>query len=200
MKCISNRGNRLLRILVNEIGVTDRRLLNYCKGRNSKIGDKSFEISLIENTEENYLYLYGYRVGFDVYLDTIQYIALFLKDVIQNVLIDERVDFDSILCEHFPILNILNLLDSEFFSEFIGGCRLTEIFYLHGEYILQFTRSDELTVIYFSFPCSKDGDNYIKVRIDVVGELRMIKIISDDNELIGSKIMKFLKDEIHRKE
>lgn len=199
MKCISSRGNRFLRILVNEVGVADIKLLDYRKGRNNKIGDKSFEISLIEDTEGDYLYLYGYIVGFDIYLDAIQYVTPFLKDMIQDVLIDECVDSDSILCRHFPIFNILNSLDYEFFFKFIGGCRLSRIFCLHNEYILQFTRSDELVIIYFYFPCSNDGDNYVKVRINAAGDRKM-KIISNDSELIGSKIMKFLKDEIHRKE
>ena len=200
MKCISSRSNRLLKILVNEIGVADRKLLDYRKGRNNKISDNSFEISLIEDTRGDYLYLYEYIVGFDVYLDAVQYITPFLKDMIQNVLINQNADPDSILCKHFPIFNILNSLDSEFFFKFIGGCRLSEIFCLHNEYILHFYRNDDdLIRIYFYFPCSNSGDNYVKVSIATREEFRKIKIMSHNNKLMGTKIMKFLKDEIYRK-
>lgn len=202
MKYVGKNGGKLLRILVNEVGVVNKELLNNYNRRN-KIGDSSFEISLIEDPRGNYLFLYLYIVGvaFDVYLDAIQYIAHFLKSIIRGIL-GESINFVNILCRHFLIFESLDSLDREFFSKFMGESELSDIFCLHDEYIFHFRREDaDLKVrLYFYFPCSSNTDDYVKVRLIIREEsIGCLKVISHDKKLMSTIIMKFLKDEIYRK-
>lgn len=201
MKRIGKNGNRLLRILVNEIGAVNKELLDNFKEEN-KIEGTFFEISLIEGSsdlEKDYLYFSGTGVELNVSLDSIQFIAPFLKEVIQEVLINGNQYFASILCRHFSIFNSLDSLDHKFFYEYVGGCRLRDIYQSNNEYILTFVK--ERTVrIDFYFPCSSNGDNYIKVRVYIKGEpSNTLKIISPNKEEISTTLMEFIKNEIYRK-
>lgn len=195
MKRIGKNGNRLLRILVNEIGVVDKELSNNLKEKD-KINGEFFEISLVEN----YLHFSGISIKFDVYLDSVQFVALFLREVIQEILINDRLDFASILCRHFSIFNSLDSLDREFFYKYIGGCRLSDIYQSNNEYVFIFVAITFAVSIYFYFPCSSDGDNYIKVRVYIKEEpSNTLKIISPNKEEISTTLMEFIKNEIYRK-
>ena len=200
MKRIGNNGNRLLRILVNEIGVVNKELLDNFKEEN-KIGGNLSEISLIEGSspEEDYLYFSGTGVELNVSLDSIQFIVSFLKEVIQEVLINGTQYFSNILFRHFSVFGGLCSLDYNFINEYINGHLLSDIYQSNNEYILTFVK--ERTVrIDFYFPCSSNGDNYIKVRVYVVGEpSNTLKIISPNKEEISTTLMEFIKNEIYRK-
>ena len=200
MKRIGKNGNRLLRILVNEIGVVNKELLDNFKEEN-KIGGNLSEISLIEGSspEEDYLYFSGTGVELNVSLDSIQFIAPFLKEVIQEVFISENQYFSNILFRHFSVFGGLCSLDYNFINEYINGHLLSDIYQSNNEYILTFVK--ERTVrIDFYFPCSSNGDNYIKVRVYVEGEpSNTLKIISPNKEEISTTLMEFIKNEIYRK-
>lgn len=200
MKRIGNNGNRLLRILVNEIGVVNKELLDNFKEEN-KIGGNLSEISLIEGSspEEDYLYFSGIGIELNVSLDSIQFIVSFLKEVIQEVLINGNQYFSNILFRHFSVFGGLCSLDYNFINEYINGHLLSDIYQSNNEYILTFVK--ERTVrIDFYFPCSSNGDNYIKVRVYVVGEpSNTLKIISPNKEEISTTLMEFIKNEIYRK-
>ena len=200
MKRIGKNGNRLLRILVNEIGAVNKELLDNFKEEN-KIGGNLSEISLIEGSspEEDYLYFSGIGVELNVSLDSIQFIAPFLKEVIQEVFISENQYFSNILFRHFSVFGGLCSLDYNFVNEYINGHLLSDIYQSNNEYILTFVK--ERTVrIDFYFPCSSNGDNYIKVRVYVEGEpSNTLKIISPNKEEISTTLMEFIKNEIYRK-
>lgn len=200
MKRIGNNGNRLLRILVNEIGVVNKELLDNFKEEN-KIGGNLSEISLIEGSspEEDYLYFSGIGIELNVSLDSIQFIVSFLKEVIQEVLINGNQYFSNILFRHFSVFGGLCSLDYNFVNEYINGHLLSDIYQSNNEYILTFVK--ERTVrIDFYFPCSSNGDNYIKVRVYVEGEpSNTLKIISPNKEEISTTLMEFIKNEIYRK-
>ena len=200
MKRIGNNGNRLLRILVNEIGVVNKELLDNFKEEN-KIGGNLSEISLIEGSspEEDYLYFSGIGIELNVSLDSIQFIVSFLKEVIQEVFISENQYFSNILFRHFSVFGGLCSLDYNFVNEYINGHLLSDIYQSNNEYILTFVK--ERTVrIDFYFPCSSNGDNYIKVRVYVEGEpSNTLKIISPNKEEISTTLMEFIKNEIYRK-
>ena len=200
MKRIGNNGNRLLRILVNEIGVVNKELLDNFKEEN-KIGGNLSEISLIEGSspEEDYLYFSGIGIELNVSLDSIQFIVSFLKEVIQEVLINGTQYFSNILFRHFSVFGGLCSLDYNFVNEYINGHLLSDIYQSNNEYILTFVK--ERTVrIDFYFPCSSNGDNYIKVRVYVEGEpSNTLKIISPNKEEISTTLMEFIKNEIYRK-
>lgn len=200
MKRIGKNNNRLIRILVNEIGAINRELLNNLKEKD-KIEGRFSEISLIESSSpgEDYLYFSGIDIELNVYLDSIQFIAPFLKEAIQEVLINENLSFNNILCKHFSIFGDLCSLDYDFFSEYINGHLLSDIYQSSGEYILTFVK-ERMVRIDFYFPCSSNGDNYIKVRVYVKGEpSNTLKIISPNKEGISTTLMEFIKNEIHRK-
>ena len=200
MRRIGNNGNRLLRILVNEIGAVNKELLDNFKEEN-KIGGNLSEISLIEGSspEEDYLYFSGIGIELNVSLDSIQFIVSFLKEVIQEVLINGNQYFSNILFRHFSVFGGLCSLDYNFVNEYINGHLLSDIYQSNNEYILTFVK--ERTVrIDFYFPCSSNGDNYIKVRVYVVGEpSNTLKIISPNKEEISTTLMEFIKNEIYRK-
>ena len=200
MKRIGNNGNRLLRILVNEIGVVNKELLDNFKEEN-KIGGNLSEISLIEGSspEEDYLYFSGIGIELNVSLDSIQFIVSFLKEVIQEVLINGTQYFSNILFRHFSVFGGLCSLDYNFINEYINGHLLSDIYQSNNEYILTFVK--ERTVrIDFYFPCSSNGDNYIKVRVYIKGEpSNTLKIISPNKEEISTTLMEFIKNEIYRK-
>ena len=200
MKRIGKNGNRLLRILVNEIGVVNKELLDNFKEEN-KIGGNLSEISLIESSspEEDYLYFSGIGIELNVSLDSIQFIVSFLKEVIQEVLINGTQYFSNILFRHFSVFGGLCSLDYNFVNEYINGHLLSDIYQSNNEYILTFVK--ERTVrIDFYFPCSSNGDNYIKVRVYVEGEpSNTLKIISPNKEEISTTLMEFIKNEIYRK-
>ena len=200
MKRIGKNGNRLLRILVNEIGAVNKELLDNFKEEN-KIGGNLSEISLIEGSspEEDYLYFSGIGIELNVSLDSIQFIVSFLKEVIQEVLINGNQYFSNILFRHFSVFGGLCSLDYNFINEYINGHLLSDIYQSNNEYILTFVK--ERTVrIDFYFPCSSNGDNYIKVRVYVEGEpSNTLKIISPNKEEISTTLMEFIKNEIYRK-
>ena len=200
MKRIGKNGNRLLRILVNEIGAVNKELLDNFKEEN-KIGGNLSEISLIEGSspEEDYLYFSGIGIELNVSLDSIQFIAPFLKEVIQEVLINGTQYFSNILFRHFSVFGGLCSLDYNFINEYINGHLLSDIYQSNNEYILTFVK--ERTVrIDFYFPCSSNGDNYIKVRVYIKGEpSNTLKIISPNKEEISTTLMEFIKNEIYRK-
>ena len=200
MKRIGKNGNRLLRILVNEIGAVNKELLDNFKEEN-KIGGNLSEISLIEGSspEEDYLYFSGIGIELNVSLDSIQFIVSFLKEVIQEVLINGTQYFSNILFRHFSVFGGLCSLDYNFINEYINGHLLSDIYQSNNEYILTFVK--ERTVrIDFYFPCSSNGDNYIKVRVYVEGEpSNTLKIISPNKEEISTTLMEFIKNEIYRK-
>ena len=201
MKRIGKNNNRLIRILVNEIGAINRELLNNLKEKD-KIEDSFSEISLIESSspEEDYLYFSGIGIELNVYLDSIQFIASFLKEAIQEVLINENLSFNNILCKHFSIFGDLCSLDYDFFSEYISGHLLSNIYQSSGEYILTFINNERMVRTDFYFPCFNNGDNYIKVRVYIKGEpSNTLKIISPNKEEISTTLMEFLKSEIYRK-
>lgn len=202
MKRIGKNNNRLIRILVNEIGAINRELLNNLKEKD-KIEGTFFEISLIEGSsdlEKDYLYFSGTGVELNVSLDSIQFIAPFLKEVIQEVFINENLSFNNILCKHFSIFGDLCSLDYDFFSEYISGHLLSNIYQSSGEYILTFINNERMVRTDFYFPCFNNGDNYIKVRVYVKGEpSNTLKIISPNKEEISTTLMDFIKNEIYRK-
>lgn len=201
MKRIGKNNNRLIRILVNEIGAINRELLNNLKEKD-KIEYSFSEISLIESSspEEDYLYFSGTDIELNVYLDSIQFIASFLKEAIQEVLINENLSFNNILCKHFSIFGDLCSLDYYFFSEYISGHLLSDIHQSSGEYILTFINNERMVRTDFYFPCFNNGDNYIKVRVYIKGEpSNTLKIISPNKEEISTTLMEFLKSEIYRK-
>lgn len=201
MKRIGKNNNRLIRILVNEIGAINRELLNNLKEKD-KIEDSFSEISLIESSspEEDYLYFSGIGIELNVYLDSIQFIASFLKEAIQEVLINENLSFNNILCKHFSIFGDLCSLDYDFFSEYISGYLLSDIYQSNNEYILTFINNERMVRTDFYFPCSGNGDNYIKVRVYIKGDpSNTLKIISPNKEEISTTLMEFLKSEIYRK-
>lgn len=202
MKRIGKNNNRLIRILVNEIGAINRELLNNLKEEN-KVEGTFFEISLIEGSsdlEKDYLYFSGVGVELNVSLDSIQFIAPFLKEVIQEVFINENQYFSNILFRYFPVFGGLCSLDYDFFNEYINGYLLSDIYQSSGEYILTFVKNDRMVRIDFYFPCSSNGDNYIKVRVYIKGDpSNTLKIISPNKEEISTTLMEFLKSEIYRK-
>ena len=200
MKRIGKNGNRLLRILVNEIGAVNKELLDNFKEEN-KIGGNLSEISLIEGSspEEDYLYFSGIGVKLNVSLDSIQFIVSFLKEVIQEVLINGNQYFSNILFRHFSVFGGLCSLDYNFVNEYINGHLLSDIYQSNNEYILTFVK-ERMVRIDFYFPCSSNGDNYIKVRVYVKGEpSNTLKIISPNKEEISTTLMEFIKNEIYRK-
>lgn len=201
MKRIGKNNNRLIRILVNEIGAINRELLNNLKEKD-KIEGTFFEISLIEGSsdlEKDYLYFSGTGVELNVSLDSIQFIASFLKEVIQEVFISENQYFSNTLFRHFPIFGGLCSLDYNFVNEYINGHLLSDIYQSNNEYILTFVK-ERMVRIDFYFPCSSNGDNYIKVRVYIKGEpSNTLKIISPNKEEISTTLMEFIKNEIYRK-
>lgn len=201
MKRIGKNNNRLIRILVNEIGAINRELLNSFKEEN-KIEGTFFEISLIEGSsdiEKDYLYFSGTGVELNVSLDSIQFIAPFLKEVIQEVFISENQYFSNTLFRHFPIFGGLCPLDYNFVNEYINGHLLSDIYQSNNEYILTFVKERTIRIDFY-FPCSSNGDNYIKVRVYIKGDpSNTLKIISPNKEEISTTLMEFLKSEIYRK-